>query len=100
MPLVSIGRPPVPDSNRKAIDFWMTMDDVVPVAPVWVCVIYEALAQLAPSQPRDLTAALTTFDDNRTAIEAAASKKFDADGPDDRKQEGQPTLMMRADDLM
>jgi hypothetical protein len=100
MPLVTTGRPGIADSTRNAIGFWMTVDGVDPVAPIWVCVTYEALAQLAPSQPRDLAAALATFEDHRTAIEAAASKKFDIDGLDDSKQEEQPTLMMRANDLV
>jgi hypothetical protein len=100
MPLVTTGRPCVPDKDREGIGFWMTVDGVDPVAPIWVCVTYEALAQVAPSEPRDLTAALATFEDNRASIEAAASKKFDADGPDGSKQEGQPALTMRTDDLV
>jgi Protein of unknown function (DUF1488) len=100
MPLVSTERPGLPDSTRNAICIWMTVDGANPVAPIWVCVTYEALAQLAPSKPRDLAAAIATFDDNRASIEAAASKKFDADGADGGKYEGMPTLMMRTDDLI
>jgi hypothetical protein len=100
MPLATTGRPGVPVSDRNAIGFWMTVDSATAVAPIWIFVTYEALAQLAPSQPRDLAAAIATFDEHRASIEAAASKKFDADGVDDGRYENQPTLTMHTDDLI
>jgi hypothetical protein len=77
----------------------MCVEGADPVQPVRVLVTYEALAQLDPSQVRDLEAALLVFDENRPQIEAAASMKFDASEIDPETYEGQPMIKLRTDDL-
>jgi hypothetical protein len=52
------------DVDRRAIGFWMAVDDETPVRPVRVFITYEALADIDPSQLCDREGALTTFDMN------------------------------------
>jgi hypothetical protein len=77
----------------------MCIEGADPVKPVRVLVTYEALAQLDPSQVRDIEAALSVFDENRPQIEAAASMKFDAGETEPETYEGQPMIKLRTDDL-
>jgi hypothetical protein len=99
MPLVSDGKvKPVAHSEIRAIGFWMTVKGAVPVRPVRVFVSYEALADLDPSKIRNLSAAFEHFERFRTRIEAAASAKFDLDGPDAEKYEGVPTVRVNTND--
>jgi hypothetical protein len=70
-----------------------------PVRPVRVFVTYEALANLDPSQVRDLEGALTTFVMNRSRIDGAASSKFGAGGAEAELYEGQALIILRTDDL-
>jgi hypothetical protein len=99
MPLESSGLGRITHSGLKAVGFWMCVEGADPVQPVRVLVTYEALAQLDPSQVRDLEAALLVFDENRPQIEAAASMKFDASEIDPETYEGQPMIKLRTDDL-
>jgi Protein of unknown function (DUF1488) len=87
------------DFDKGAIGFWMAVDGESPVRPVRVFVSYEALANIDPSQVRDLDGALTTFDMNRSRIDNAASSKFDAAGVEAELYEGQPVIILRTDDL-
>ena len=77
----------------------MTDRDADPVQPVYVFVSYEALADLDPTNVRDLPAAFEHFDRYRSRIEAAASDKFDRDGPDAEKYAGMPTVRLTSMDL-
>jgi hypothetical protein len=87
------------DSDRSAIGFWMEVEGAPPVRPVRVFVTYEALANLDPSQVRDLEGALKTFDNNRPHIDRSASSKFDGGDTEEELYEGQPTLVLRTHDL-
>jgi hypothetical protein len=87
------------DFGRKAIGFWMEVDGAEPVQPVRVLVTYEALWQIDPSQMHDLQAAFAIFDKHRSDIEAAASVKYDSAAPAVDTYEGQPMIILRADDL-
>jgi hypothetical protein len=92
MPLIVEGNSKaITHSELRAIGFWMTVKGAVPVRPVRVFVSHEALADLDPSNIRDLAAAFEHFDRFRSRVEAAASDKFDRDGPDAEKYEGMPT---------
>jgi hypothetical protein len=65
-----------------------------------VFVTYETLAQLNPSQPGSLNAALEIFDENRRRTEAAASQKFDRCGVEvEERYEEQRVLRVRLPDL-
>jgi hypothetical protein len=100
VPLKSSGLGRITHSSLKAVGFWMYVEGTDdPARPVRVRVTYEALAQLDPSQVRDLEVALLVFDENRPQIEAAASMKFDASQIDPETYEGQPMIKLRADDL-
>ena len=100
MPLISEGRSkPIPHSELRAVGFWMTVEGSNPVQPVRVFVSYEALADLDPSNIRDLAAAFDHFDRFLARIEAAASEKFDRLGPDAEKYEGMPTIRLTTNDL-
>jgi hypothetical protein len=82
--------------DRMAIGMWMLDGNS---APVRVFVTYEALAQIDPSKVHDLPAALEIFDANRERLEKLASVIYDARGADDGKYEGQPTLILRSNDV-
>ena len=99
MPLMSTGIKEVLDSNRRAVGFWMTVGGRRPVEAIRVFLTYEALAQLDPSQPKDVFAALAIFSKNRIRIEVAASDKYDSEGLDDGEREGTPILTVRSEDL-
>jgi hypothetical protein len=99
MPLVSAGPARQTHSNLKAIGFWMCAVGADPVQPVRVFVTYEALAQIDPSQVRDLEGALTIFDAERANIEAAASAKFDMPDIEPERYEDQPMIILRMEDL-
>lgn len=99
MPLAADGKgKAVADSQLRAIGFWTAVDGDVPVRPVRVFVSYEALAQLDPFDIRDLASAFEHFERFRSRIEAAASDKFDRDGPDAEKYEGMPTIRLTTND--
>jgi hypothetical protein len=99
MPLVSQDKVrSVADGPRRAIGFWMTVENAVPIQPVRVFVSYEALAELDPTNIHDLAAAFEHFDRFRDRIEAAASKKFDTHGSDAEKYEGMPTVRLSTAD--
>src|SRR5215831_14854115 len=99
MPLAADGKgKAVAHSELRAIGFWMTVKGGVPVRPVRVFVSYEALAQLDPFDIRDLASAFEHFDRFRSRIEAAASDKFDRDGPDADKYEDMPTIRLTTND--
>lgn len=91
-------RKAVARSELRAIGFWMTVKGAAPVRPVRVFVSYEALAQLDPFDIRDLAAAFEHFDRFRSRIEAAASDKFDRDGPDAENYEGMLTIRLTTND--
>ena len=74
MPLNTTNQTPKGDDTRKAIGIWMTIEGD-PIRAVRVFVTYETLAQLNPSQPGSLNAALEIFDENRRRIEAAAKSE-------------------------
>jgi Protein of unknown function (DUF1488) len=83
MPLISEGNSyAVAHVELRAIGFWMTVKGAHPVQPVRVFVSYEVLADLDPTDIRDLATAFEHFDKFRTRIETSASDKFDRDGPD------------------
>jgi len=88
----------VAQSELRAIGFWMSVKGVHPVQSVRVFVSFEALAELEPTDIRDLAAAFEHFDRFRMRVEAAASKKFDRDGPDADKYEGMQTVRLTAAD--
>ena len=59
MPLVVEGKiTAIIHYELRALGFWMTVKGAVPVRPVRVFVSYEALADLDPSNIRDLAAAV------------------------------------------
>ena len=100
MPLMTTGQPNFEvDNDRSAIGFWMTVKGAAPVQPIRVFVTYEALAQIEPSQPRDVFAAMNIFEQNRALIEGTASEKFDRLGVEEERHEGQPVLRVDTDDL-
>jgi hypothetical protein len=99
MALESSGLGRITHSNLRAVGFWMCVVGTDQAQPVRVLVTYEALAQLDPSQVRDLEAAILIFDKNRSQIEAAASIKFDASEIEPETYEGQPMIKLRTDDL-
>ena len=99
MPLVSDGKgKAVAHGELRAIGFWMSVKGTVPVRPVRVFVSYEGLAQLDPFDVRDFAAAFEHFYRFRSRIEAAASDKFDRDGPDAEKYEGRPAIRLTTND--
>jgi len=100
MPLMSTGIKEMLNNNRRAIGFWMTVGGRRPIEVIRVFVTYQALAQLDPSQPEDIFAAIAIFGKNRTQIEAAASYKYDTEGLDDNgEHEGKPILTVHSEDL-
>jgi hypothetical protein len=99
MPLMGDGKgKAVAHGELRAIGFWMTVKGATPIKPVRVFVSYEALAQLDPFDIRDLVSAFEHFERFRARIEAAASDKFDRDGPDAEKYEGMPTIRLTNND--
>ena len=101
MPLVSDGRgKAVAHSELQAIGFWMTVKGASRIQVVRVFVSYEALADLDPANVRDLPAAFEHFDKFRARIEAAASDKFDRDGPGAEKYARLPTIRLTSRDLL
>ena len=77
---------------KRAVGFWMTVAGSKPEKPVRVFVTYEALWELDPSNVRDMPGALENFDRFRLKVERAASNKYDRDGPDPDKYEGQDAI--------
>jgi len=101
MPLVSDGKgKAVAHSELQAIGFWMTVKGASRIQVVRVFVSYEALADLDPANVRDLPAAFEHFDRFRARIEAAASDKFDRDGPGAEKYARLPTIRLTSRDLL
>ena len=101
MPLVSDGNgKAVAHSELQAIGFWMTVKGASRIQVVRVFVSYEALADLDPANVRDLPAAFEHFDKFRARIEAAASDKFDRDGPGAEKYARLPTIRLTSRDLL
>jgi hypothetical protein len=97
MPLSSVPQAPTPNSERRALGWWMTVEGADPVKPVCVFVSYEVLGELEPSHPRDLAAALAIFDEHRPELEAMASILFDERGFD--LDQDQPTVSIQLNDL-
>ena len=101
MPLVSDGKgKAVAHSELQAIGFWMTVKGASRIQVVRVFVSYEALADLDPANVRDLPAAFEHFEKFRARIEAAASDKFDRDGPGAEKYARLPTIRLTSRDLL
>src|ERR1700704_3219545 len=100
MPLVSDRQSkPLSHSNSRSIGFWMSVEGRSPIQPVRVLVSYEALSQLEPTNVRDLQGALENFDQFRSQVERAASRKFDRYGFDPEKYEGMPAIRLIDVDL-
>jgi Protein of unknown function (DUF1488) len=100
MPLVSDRKSkPLTHSNSRSIGFWMSVEGGTPIQPVRVLVSYEALSELDPTIVRDLHSALENFDQFRSQVESAASRKFDRDGFDPDKYEGIPAIRLTTGDL-
>jgi hypothetical protein len=99
MPLVveGVGKA-VAHGDLRAIGFWMVVNGATPVQPLRIFVSYEALAQLDPLNIQDFAAAFEHFDRFRARIEAAASEKFDREGPNPEKYEGMPTVRLTSND--
>jgi Protein of unknown function (DUF1488) len=97
MPLTATRMKHATHDDRHSIGFWMTV--VGTDEPIRVFVTYKALWQIDPSHPQDVPTAIGIFNENRSQIEAAASNKFDTDGADDGKYEGQPILFVRSNEL-
>jgi Protein of unknown function (DUF1488) len=70
----------------------MTVEGSDQVQPVPVLISYEALAQLDPTNVRDVAAASEHFDKFRTRVETAASEKFDRGGIESEKWEDMPLI--------
>jgi Protein of unknown function (DUF1488) len=101
MPLVSDRKSkPLTHSNSRSIGFWMSVEGRIPIQPVRVLVSYEALSELDPTNVRDLHGALENFDQFRSQVESAASRKFERNGFDPDKYEGMPAIRLTTDDLM
>jgi hypothetical protein len=100
MPLVSDRKSePLPHSNSRSIGVWMSVEGQTPIQPVRVLASYEALSQLDPTNVRDLPSALENFDQFRSQVESAASRKFDRYGFDPEKYEGMPAIRLIDVDL-
>ena len=84
---------------KRAIGFWITVAASNPARPVRVFVTYEALSGLDPSNVRDMHGALENFSHFRLKIERAASDKYDREGPDSDKYEGQEAITVVSMDL-
>jgi hypothetical protein len=78
----------------------MSVERRIPIQPVRVLVSYEALSELDPTNVRDLHGALENFDQFRSQVESAASRKFERNGFDPDKYEGMPAIRLTTDDLM
>jgi|SRR5689334_2786341 len=101
MPLVREGQSPlVRHDVHRSIGVWMTVEGSDPVQPVRVLISYEALAQLDPTNVRDLHAASQHFEKFRTRIETAASEKFDRGGIESEKWEDMPLIRLTSSDPM
>jgi hypothetical protein len=87
------------DFDRRAIGFWMAVEGESRSARCGFLLLTRALANLDPSQVRDLEGALTTFVMNRSRIDGAARSKFGAGGAEAELYEGQALIILRTDDL-
>ena len=97
--MVSKGQSPVVrHDTHRAIGFWMSVEGSNPIQPVRVLISYEALAELDPTNVRDLAAAFEHFDKFRSRIEMAASKRFDRGGIEPEKYENMPLIRLTTDD--
>jgi hypothetical protein len=67
---------------------------------VRVFVTCEALWQSDPSQVRDRHSVFGIFNAGRERFEGLASDRYDESGPDDGEHEGQPIIVLRADDIL
>lgn len=92
MPLITTGKPGVPDKIRQAIGFWMEVDGTRPPGFMRTFVTCRCLEAIDTSQPPDWDAVIEIFTKHRARIEAVASNKFDKEGIEDGKHEGQPIL--------
>jgi hypothetical protein len=59
-----------------------------------------ALWQSEPSQVRYVHSAFKIFDTGRERFEDLASDRYDESGPDDGEHEGQPIIVLRAEDIL
>lgn len=98
MPLAATNVRPSVDESRNAIGVWMR-DGGESGQPVRVFVTYDAIWQSEPSKVRDVISAWEIFNDGRERFEKLASDRFDADGPDDGTHEGQPFIILHANDI-
>src|SRR5882724_3449324 len=98
-PSLVIDKASLSHSNSRSIGFWMSVEGRTPIQPVRVLVSYEALSQIDPTNVRDLHGALENFDQFRSQVERAASRKFDRYGFDPEKYEGTPAIRLIDVDL-
>ncbi len=100
MPLITTGKPGVPDEARRAIGFWMEeVGGTKPPQFISSCVTCGYLEAIDTSQPPAWDVAFEIFTKNRAQIEAVASNKFDKkEGVEDGTYEGRPILTVDSDD--
>jgi hypothetical protein len=96
MPLTATDVQPSLDENRKAIGVWMRNEEG---SPVRVFVTCEALCQSEPSRVPDVYSAFDIFMAGRERFEKLASEYYDANGPEEGTHEGQPCIILHADEL-
>jgi Protein of unknown function (DUF1488) len=87
------------DFDKKAVGFWMVVEDIGPVRPVRIFVTHEALSGIDPREVCDVDGSLSIFDKNRDRIEQAANTKFDDGKIEDWPHEGQPVIVLRDSDF-
>ncbi len=99
MPLIATDIKPVlhKDRNPPSVGVWMQNENG---AAVRVFVTCEALWQTDPTQVHDTHSALEIFDAGRERFEELASDRYDESGPDDGEHEGQPIVVLRANDVV
>jgi len=82
---------------KRAVGFCMT--EARSAKPVRVFMTYEALSELDPSNVRDMRGASENFERFRLKVEKAASDKYDCEGPDPDRYEGQEAITVMSMDL-
>jgi Protein of unknown function (DUF1488) len=101
MPLTRTSDHGEPDESRRAIAFWMAVEDPAQDERIRVFVTFEALRELDPSNVPDLFGAMEVFANYRLLIEEVASDKYDSEGEaaDEDELEGRFVLFVRAEDF-